>query len=182
MKMPWHRRLLLALAAAGIGVAVGALTTAPTGCASDCGNNCPINTAVIETPYDFEPGVTGLAWNGPACPNGTIGCRGLTDSTLCNHISVTGDQPGYCDVLVEIVGRDPMVVHLEFGTPSEHGCCKGFPVVGDWHFTIPYDMDAGIYGGDGNTNAVHLLGDGSADSGPADAGTDDAGDDAGAAD
>ena len=62
-----------------------------------------------------------------------------------------------------------MAVHLEFGPPSGVGCCKGYPVVGDWHFTIPYAMDAGIYGGDGNTDAVHVLRDAAAtDDGPAD--------------
>ena len=34
--------------------------------------------------------------------------------------------------------------------------------MGDWHFTIPYAMDAGIYGGDGNTDAVHVLRDAAA--------------------
>jgi hypothetical protein len=34
--------------------------------------------------------------------------------------------------------------------------------VGDWHFTIPLDLDAGIYGGDGNTDAVRPAVDASA--------------------
>lgn len=68
MTLPFRRRLLFAFAAAGVGVAAGVLTTAPTGCSSDCGNNCPIATAVIETDSDYDPGVMALAWDGPACP------------------------------------------------------------------------------------------------------------------
>jgi len=183
MKSSWRRRLAYTFAAAAVGVATGVLTTVPTGCASNCGNNCPITTAVIETDYDFDPGITGLAWTGPACNAGLIGCRGQSQNTTCNHINITADSPGFCDVLIEIYGREPTVVHLEFGDPSTVGCCKGYPVVGDWHFTIPFMKDAGIYGGDGNTGAVHPLDggtmpeDGGADA-PDDSSTDDGGTDA----
>ena len=172
-----RHRLLYAFAAAGVGVAAGVLTTVPTGCASDCGNNCPINTAVIETDFDYDPGVMALAWDGPACPPTAPDCVGMGQNTQCNHINVTAHAPGSCDVLIALYGREPMSVHLEVGPPSGIGCCKGYPVVGDWHFTIPYSMDAGIYGGDGNTDAVHVLRDGGlADDGSADTGADAASD------
>jgi hypothetical protein len=162
MTSPLTRRLVFAFAAAGVGVTAGVLATAPTGCASDCGNNCPIVTAVIETDFDYDPGVMDLTWTGPACPLSVANCVGMGQNTRCNHINVTAHAPGSCDVLIALYGREPMSVHLDFGPPSGTGCCKGFPVVGDWHFTIPYSMDAGIYGGDGNTDAVHVLRDGGA--------------------
>jgi hypothetical protein len=167
-----RRRLLFTLAAAGAGVAAAVLMTVPTGCGSNCADNCPINTAVIETDSDYDPGVMALAWDGPACPPTRPDCVGMGPNTQCNHINVTAHAPGSCDVLIALYGREPMAVHLEFGPPSGIGCCKGYPVVGDWHFTIPYAMDAGIYGGDGNTDAVHVLGDGgSGNDGSADGGT-----------
>ena len=177
MTPPFRRRLLFAFAAAGVGVAAGVLTTAPTGCASDCGNNCPITTAVIETDYDYDPGVMALAWDGPACPPSRPTAVGMGPNTQCNHINVTAHAAGSCDVLIALYGREPMAVHLEFGPPSGIGCCKGYPVVGDWHFTIPYAMDAGIYGGDGNTDAVRVLRDAAAtDDGSADTADDAASD------
>jgi hypothetical protein len=169
-----RRRLLFAFAAAGVCVAAGGLATAPTGCASDCGSNCPVVTAVIETQFDYDPGVMALVWDGPACPLSPADCTGMGPNTQCNHINVTARASGSCDVLIALYGRDAMSVHLEFGPPSGIGCCKGYPVVGDWHFTIPTSMDAGIYGGDGNTDAVHVL----HDAGTTNDGTTDAGDDA----
>lgn len=183
MNSSWRRRLLVALAAAGVGVAAGVVTTAPTGCASDCGNNCPIVTAVIETAFDFEPAITDLAWVGPACPASRIGCVGVGQTSYCNRITVTADQAGACDVLIALYGRESMVVHLQFGPPSTVGCCKGYPVVGDWHFTIPYSKDGGIFGGDGSTDAVEpIRDDASADGNATDAGTDDGNTADGAAD
>jgi hypothetical protein len=173
---PLLRRLLYALGAAVVGVVGGALTAAPTGCGSDCGSNCPINTAVIETDYNVDPGIRALAFSGPACPTGAPGCRGDDQTTFCNHIYVTGTAEGTCDLLIAITGRDPMAIHLEFGPRTTVGCCKGFPVVGEWHFTIPV-YDAGIYGGDGSTEAVRVLTDAgvSDDGSPGDAAaTDDA--------
>jgi hypothetical protein len=170
MTLPFRRRLIFAFAAAAVGVAAGALATAPTGCASDCGSNCPVVTAVIETEFDYDPGIMALVWTGPACPPSAADCSGMGPNTQCNHINVTAHAAGSCDVLIALYGREPMSVHLEFGPPSGIGCCKGYPVVGDWHFTIPYSMDAGIYGGDGSTDAVHVLRDaGASDDAAADA-------------
>jgi len=152
------RRLLYALGAAVVGVSAGVLTAAPTGCSSSCGSNCPINTAVIETDINVDPGITALAFNGPACPTGLAQCRGDDTTTFCNHIYVTGTAEGTCDLLIAIAGREPMAIRLQFGPRTTVGCCKGFPVVGDWHFTIPV-YDAGIYGGDGSTEAVRVLTD-----------------------
>jgi hypothetical protein len=176
MTMSLLRRFLYALGAAVVGVAAGALTAAPTGCSSDCGSNCPINTALIETDRNVDPGITALAYEGPACPTGLPGCRGDDHTTLCNHVYVTGAAEGYCDLYIAISGREPMAIRLQFGPRSTVGCCKGYPVVGDWHFTIP-TMDAGIYGDDGG-DAVRVL---RPDAGGGDDGAVDAGDD-GAAD
>lgn len=158
-----RRRLLFAAAAAALAIGGGAIALAPSGCASNCGSNCPTNTAVIETAYNVDPGITDLAFDGPACPTGRPGCRGDDQTTQCNHILVTGTAVGYCDLYIALAGREPMAVRLQFGPPPAGSCCKGYAVVGDWHFTIPLDLDAGIYGGDGSTDAVRPVRDGSAD-------------------
>jgi hypothetical protein len=175
MNLLLRHRLLAALAAAAVGLAAGAVTVAPSGCASDCGSNCPEGTAVIEAESTADPGIIGLAWDGPACPLTMATCRGNDQTTFCQRINVTARAPGACDVLVVLYGRDPMVVHLEFGPPSGIGCCKGFPVVGDSHFTIPYNQDASIYSGDGNTDAVTILRDAGTNTGDAAADANDGG-------
>ena len=98
-------------------------------------------------------------------------------NTQCNHINVTGQRPGSCDVLIALYGREPMAVHLEFGPPSGIGLLQGLPGRRRLALHDPAPMDAGIYGGDGNTDAVHVLRDAAtADDGSADA-ADDAGSD-----
>jgi hypothetical protein len=169
MKILSRKPLLFAIAAAGLATVAGVVALAPSGCASDCGSNCPINTALIETPTNTDPGITDLAFEGPACPTGRPGCRGDDQTTQCNHIYVTGTAEGYCDLYIALVYREPMVIRLQFGPATTVGCCRGYPVVGDWHFTIPIAFDAGIYGGDGNTGQVRVLTDGGDDA-SADAG------------
>ena len=152
-------RLAAVLALAGAGAIAGIFTIAPAGCASDCARNCPIATAVIETTVNVDPGILGLAWVGPACPPVEPSCRGDDQSTFCNRVNVTGHAPGICDVLIELDGRDPMAVRIEFGPPSTQGCCRGYPVVGENYFIIPLSMDAGIQGIDGSSDAVRILRD-----------------------
>jgi hypothetical protein len=152
---------MFALAAAALGAAAGMITIAPAGCASDCGNDCPLTTATIRTTVNVDPGILDLAWVGPACPMYTATCRGDDQTTFCNRIDVTASAAGTCDVLIQLVGREPMAVHLAFGPPATKGCCQGFPVIGDYLFTIPLPTDdGGIYAGDGNTDAVSILKDG----------------------
>ena len=92
----------------------------PTGCASDCGNNCPIATAVIETRLNADPGITGLALGRarPARPDGPTAAA-TTATTQCNHIYVTAQRRGLLRRLIALVGREPMAVRLQFG-PAEH--------------------------------------------------------------
>ena len=85
-------------------------------------------------------------------------CRGDDRTTFCNRVNVRGVAEGYCDVLIQLDERPPMAVRVEFGAPVTKGCCKGYPVKGDWQFTIPLAQDAGIYGRDGNTDAVRVIG------------------------
>jgi hypothetical protein len=174
MKFIFRHRLLAALAAAVVGAAAGMITISPTGCASDCGSGCPPATAIIESRLNVDPGIQDLAFSGPACPNPAPDCRGDGQTTLCSVIGVTAQAEGYCDVFIKLAGREPMAIHLEFGPAGQQGCCKGYPVVGDWHFTLPIpDDDGGIYGGKGNTDAVRIVHDGGSD----DAAGDDAGSD-----
>ena len=62
-------------------------------------------------------------------------------------------------MLLAFTDRPSMAIRTQFGPATTVGCCGGYPVVGDWLFTIPIASDAGIYGGDGNTDAVSLLTD-----------------------
>jgi hypothetical protein len=151
------RHLVVAVAAAVVALAAGTITIAPAGCASDCGNDCPITSAIIATPQNVDPGILDLAWVGPACPTTRPSCRGDDRTTFCNRVDVPGVAEGYCDVLIQLDMRAPMAVRVEFGPPVTKGCCKGYPVKGDWYFTIPLAQDAGIYGGDGNTDAVRII-------------------------
>ena len=181
MKLRSLNGLLAALAVAGAGVAGGVLATAPAGCASNCGTNCPNTIAVIETAVNVDPGITGIGAVGPACPV-RVDCRGDDRTTFCNHINVSALAEGYCDVLIALGGREPMAVRIEFGPPSTQGCCKGYPVVGEWHFIIPLDADAGIQGVDGSSDAVRVLRDGGPDGADAPDGADDGATDDGATD
>jgi len=158
--IPVRRRWLFALAAAMAAVAGGLVTVTPVGCASDCGVNCPITRVTIATPTNVDPGILDVAWVGPACPTHTPSCRGDDQSTFCNRIDVTASAPGACDVLIQLYGREPMAVHLQFGPPTTQGCCAGYPVIGDAYFYIPVSIDGGIYAGDGDTDAVSILRDG----------------------
>lgn len=163
MKILSRKRLLFAIAAAGVASVAGGVALAPTGCASNCASNCPITTAIITTSVNADPGITDLAFDGPACPTGRPSCRGDDQTTQCTHIYVSGAAEGYCDVLIALVYREPMAVRLQFGPATTVGCCSGYPVIGDWHFTIPLEFDAGIYGGDGSTDQVRVLRDGGTD-------------------
>ena len=177
-----RNRLAAVFALAGAGALAAIFMIAPGGCASDCASDCPIATAVIETPVNADPGILGLAWVGPACPPVPPSCRGDDNGTLCRHINVTGYAQGNCDVLIQLDGREPMAVRIEFGPPSMQGCCKGYPVVGEWYFIIPLSMDAGIQGTDGPSDAVRILRDAGDDTQAADGGAYDAADDASGAD
>jgi hypothetical protein len=135
---------LLALAAAALA----------GGCASDCGNNCPLTTVYIGASTNTMLNIQDLAWDGPACPPGRPYCRGDDSTTSCTHITITGVAEGECQLFINFGDRPAQIVHARFGPAVTQGCCMGFTVVGDSHFTIPVSADGGIYGADGNTDAV----------------------------
>ena len=154
-------------------ITAAALTA--TGCSSHCGSNCPITTVRITAEVNLDLPILDVAWIGPACPRFLPTCRGdeLT-GTLCTHLDVPGSTEGICDVLIAFTDRPSMAIRTQFGPAVTQGCCGGYPVVGDSVFTIPVASDAGIYGGDGNRDAVSVI----TDAGPTDAGAGDAGTDA----
>ena len=159
--------LLLALLSA-----TAAMTA--TGCSSHCASDCPITAVRITGTVDVDLPLRDIAWVGPACPRFSPACRGNEGTgTVCTHLDVPGFAEGFCDVLLAFTDRPSMAVRTQFGPATTVGCCGGYPVVGDWLFTIPVASDAGIYGGDGSTDAVSLLNDaGVTDTGTTDATTD----------
>jgi len=166
--------LLLALTAAA------AMTA--TGCSSHCGSNCPITTVRITATVNVDLPIRDVAWDGPACPSFPPTCRGDDLNTFCTHLDVPGSSEGICDVKIAFTDRPSMAIRTQFGPATTQGCCGGYPVIGDWLFTIPIESDAGIYGGNGNHDAVSVItdaGDASVtDAGASDAGGDDASSDA----
>ncbi|HXJ19014.1 MAG TPA: hypothetical protein VMT03_02190 [Polyangia bacterium] len=188
MSKPKLVSLLTLAAAAGFALAI---FTAP-GCASRCGENCPITTVYISSPDNAELNgiLQDLEVQGDACPPGYgVYCNGDEYSTGCTHVTVTAMQPGECDVLFVFNDRPNEIVHLQFGpTRNANGsCCKGYPVLGPWLYTIPDKPTGGtIYSGGGDagpidTDAVTVVTDAAATT-TTDGGTDaaDAGADAGA--
>jgi len=157
--------LLLALTAAA------AMTA--TSCSSRCGSNCPITTVRITATVNVDLPIRDVAWDGPACPTFPPTCRGDDITTICSHLDVPGGAEGICDVKIAFTDRPSMVIRTQFGPPTTYGCCGGYPVIGDWLFTIPIASDAGIYGGDGSQDAVSLITD-AGDAGTTDAGASDA--------
>ena len=158
--------LLLALTAAA------AMTA--TGCSSNCGSNCPITTVRITATVNVDLPIRGVAWEGPACPRFLPTCRGDDLTTNCTHLDVPGGAEGICDVKIAFTDRPSMAIRTQFGPATTKGCCGGYPVIGDCLFTIPIASDAGIFGGNGNHDAVSLITDASV----TDAGTSDAPSDA----
>jgi hypothetical protein len=157
--------LLLAL------TAVAALTG--TGCSSRCGSNCPITTVRITATVNVNLPIRDVAWVGPACPTFYPTCRGDDMTTICTHLDVPGGAEGICDVMIAFTDRPSMAIRTRFGPATTQGCCGGYPVIGDWLFTIPIASDAGIYGGDGSQDAVSLITD-AGDASVTDAGVTDA--------
>jgi hypothetical protein len=187
MKSP-TRLLFLAAAAAGVGLGVAALVAQP-GCSSNCNTICPANYVYIGSPDGMtQVPITGIYLGGPSCPpTYSVTCVGTPQTGGCTHLTLTGQQPGLCDVGLTFSDRPSEVVHLEFGEIKN--CCPGYPVVGDSSFFIPADPTMPIYGANHlNPDAVMIVVDGGAD-GAGDAGTEagtdatgdapaDAGDDA----
>ena len=157
--------LLIALTAA---VAMTA-----TSCSSRCGSNCPITTVRITATVNVDLPIRAVAWEGPACPTFLPTCRGDDRTTFCSHLDVPGHAEGICDVKIAFTDRPSMAIRTQFGPATTYGCCGGYPVIGDWLFTIPIASDAGIYGGDGSQDAVSLITNAS-DAGVTDAGASDA--------
>jgi hypothetical protein len=154
-----------------------ALTTAAaiaaTGCSSRCASNCPITTVRITATVNVDLPIRHVTWVGPACPTFLPTCRGDDMTTICTHLDVPGGAEGICDVMIAFTDRPSLAIRTQFGPATTHGCCGGYPVIGDWLFTIPIASDAGIYGGDGRQDAVSLITD-AGDASAADAGTSDA--------
>ena len=180
-RLPFFRLLFLAAATAGVGLGVAALVAQP-GCSSDCNTICAATYVYIGSPDAMTqvPIATGgIFVGGPACPPAySVTCVGTLDMGGCTHLTITGQQPGLCDVALNFTDRPSEVVHLQFGELKH--CCPGYPVVGDSNFFIPADPTMPIYGaGHLNPDAVMIVVDGGAD-GAVDAGT-DATDDAPAA-
>ena len=159
--------LLLALTAAA--------ALSATGCSSHCASDCPVTTVRITGTVNLDLPIRDVAWVGPACPAFLPTCRGDDLNTICTHIDVPGRAEGICDVLIAFTDRPSMAIRTQFGPAVTQGCCGGYPVVGDWLFTIPIASDAGIYGGNGNHDAVSVI----TDAGVSDADTGDAPSDSG---
>ncbi len=157
--------LLLAL------VAAAAMTV--SSCSSHCASDCPVTTVRITGTVNLDLPIRDVAWVGPACPTFLPTCRGDDFNTICTHIDVPGRTEGICDVLIAFTDRPSMAIRTQFGPATTQGCCGGYPVIGDWLFTIPTSSDAGIYGGNGNHDAVSVITD-AGDAGVTDAGAGDA--------
>jgi len=127
-----------------------------------CGNcsDCPPSTVLVRSSggVDLMLAPPGLTWSGPACPPYPPACRGDGVVTFCTGIFITGQAPGECALTLWFSDRPVQVVHAQFGSQSAaKACCTGFPVVGDTTFTVPTTADAGVYGGDGDTDAITFL-------------------------
>jgi hypothetical protein len=186
MLTPHPMKLLSALTVLAVAGFLLAVFTAQPGCASNCAANCPTPTAYIGSSDDYQLSVAFDVY-GPACPSRSSAlCIGDGANTSCTHTTISGQAPGWCDVLVAFDpytdGRPWEVVHLEFGpTYSAPGtCCEGYPVIGPSTYIIPdHAAGGGVYATtDGGTrfyDAITYVTDGSADgAGDAarDAGTD----------
>ena len=147
-----------------------AAAMAATGCSSNCASNCPITTVRITGTVNVNLPIRDVAWDGPACPTFRPVCRGDDITTICTHLDVPGGAEGICDVKIAFTDRPSMAIRTQFGPATTHGCCGGYPVIGDWLFTIPVASDAGIYGGNGNHDAVSVI----TDAGVSDAAASDA--------
>ena len=177
--------LALSTVAATAGFAL-AILTAPAGCASNCGANCPAATVYIGTNDNQELNgiLTDLEVNGPACPpQSAITCWGDRLTTTCTHTTITATQPGRCDILFGFSDRPSEIVRLQFGpvVNANGSCCNGYPVEGPSVYTIPAKPTGPIYSGTVDagtydTDAIVVL----VDAGAAthDAATPDAGADA----
>ncbi len=171
--------ILALVGAPALGFAL-AVFTAP-GCASSCGENCPTTTVYIGSNDNHELNgiLADLEVNGPACPpRYSVLCVGDMSTTGCTHTSITGTQPGWCDVEFVFSDRPTEVLHLQFGpTMNANGsCCRGYPVVGPSLYVIPDKPTGPIYSGTQgtgtySTDAITILTDAAAD-GPRDAGAD----------
>lgn len=166
--------ILALTATAAAGFALAAITTVGSaGCASNCGENCPVTAVYIGTDNNQELNglLTGLDVNGPACPErSAITCTGDRQTTVCTHVLVTGYAAGACDVLFVFSDRPSEIVRLQFGpTQNANGsCCKGNPVEGPSVYTIPAKPTGPIYSGSVDagtydTDAVVVLRDAGAD-------------------
>ena len=181
--------LLTLTATATAGFLLAVFTT--PACTSTCAQNCPATSVYIGSANDGELlGILGdIEINGPACPSrSTAICLGDVKNS-CSHATITGQQPGACDVEFVFGDRPTEILHLQFGeTMNANGsCCKGYPVIGPALYTIPVKPTGPIYSGTPgtdtySTDAVTVLVDGGApdashaDAGQADAGQADAGD------
>ena len=177
MSKPKLLSLLTLAAAAGFAVAL----FSAHGCISNCAGNCPTTSVYIGDPDDYELNgiLLDLEVNGPACPPSYgVVCVGDMTNTGCTHTSITGQKPGWCDVLFVFSDRPNEILHLEFGdTVNANGsCCQGFPVIGPSSYTIPDKPTGPIYSGTPgtptySTDAITLLRDAAVDA-PRDAGAD----------
>jgi hypothetical protein len=171
---------ILALVAAAAAGFVLAVVTAP-GCASNCGENCPVTTVYIGSSDNHElNGTLGdIEVNGPACPpRYSVLCVGDMSTTACTHTTITGTQAGWCDVEFVFGDRPTEILHLEFGpTMNANGsCCNGNPVIGPSVYIIPDKPTGPIYSGTPgtpsySTDAITIVRDAAADA-PGDAGAD----------
>jgi hypothetical protein len=166
------------IAAAGAAVLAVAVFAAPTGCASNCGTNCPISSVYIGDLDNVQLPIDQILVSGPACPSQAgvycVGDRYMT--TNCTHVMIRGVATGACDVLIVFADRPAEIVRTQFGPPIQQGCCGGYTIVGDSVFVIPHNPDAAITGLDGGTDAVTILVDGGTGDAAVDGGTDDAAD------
>jgi hypothetical protein len=149
---------MVALLATLIGAAiVTAVLVGQSGCASNCGSNCPPVTIYIGNPGQ-QLMIDDIGVSGPACPAPQgVYCIGDAAGTNCTHFTITGNAEGICDVTIVFHDRPTMIIRTQFGPPVEQGCCRGYSIVGDSVFIIPTSPDAGISGLDGGTDAVTIV-------------------------
>jgi hypothetical protein len=156
--------------AAAVGVMWITVLFAQTGCAGNCGTNCPSATVYIGNLDNQQLYIDDILVDGLACPaQHGVYCLGDQATTSCTHVTITGVAQGICDVLIVFHDRPAEIVRTEFGPPITQGCCKGHTIIGDAVFSIPANPDAGITGVDGGTDAVTIVTDAATTDAPSDA-------------
>ena len=123
-------------------------------CSSHCGSNLPITTVRITATVNVNPHPD-VAWDGRrAHVPAHLPRRRRT--TFCTHLDVAGHAEGICDVMIAFTDRPSMAIRTQFGPATTRDAAAATRSSAIRLFTIPVASDAGIYGGDGSSDAVSL--------------------------